>query len=165
MMMEHPDWEVLNRGINGQRSDEILSRFERDVVSEKPNCVIILAGVNDVYEGISVDSIEKNLLEMYEEATRFDIVPVAATVLPYNTSSESDAENIRALNNWIKDTARVLSIPFCDTNRLVADPENRNRLKASSDGLHPDISGYRAMAKGLGEVVAKHFSRGIKMAD
>jgi len=35
IMKAHPEWEVLNRGVNGQRSDEILARFNRDVVTEK----------------------------------------------------------------------------------------------------------------------------------
>ena len=44
MMRMHPEWTVLNRGVNGQRSDEILARFERDVLSESPNYVVILGG-------------------------------------------------------------------------------------------------------------------------
>jgi lysophospholipase L1-like esterase len=33
----HPDWIILNRGVNGQRTDEILARFNRDVVQENPH--------------------------------------------------------------------------------------------------------------------------------
>ena len=29
---ERPDWDVLNKGINAQRSDEIAARFDRDVL-------------------------------------------------------------------------------------------------------------------------------------
>ena len=32
LMQEHADWRVLNRGVNGERTDEIRSRFRRDVV-------------------------------------------------------------------------------------------------------------------------------------
>ncbi|HKT21876.1 MAG TPA: hypothetical protein VJR06_04585, partial [Nitrososphaerales archaeon] len=39
MMETHPKWEVLNRGVNGQRSDQILSRFDRDVLKEGPEVV------------------------------------------------------------------------------------------------------------------------------
>ena len=31
LMQAHPDWVVLNHGVNGERSDQILARFERDV--------------------------------------------------------------------------------------------------------------------------------------
>lgn len=82
MMKAHPGWVVLNRGIDGQRSDEILARFQRDVVQEAPDYVIVLAGVNDIYQGIPLESIKRNILEMYASAVKAKIVPVAATVLP-----------------------------------------------------------------------------------
>lgn len=156
MMKAHPSWIVMNRGINGQRSDEILSRFQRDVLLEKPDYVIILAGVNDVYQGLPLESIERNLLEMYQHAARAKIVPVAATVLPYNTASKSESSKIQKLNNWIRNTAKSIGIPFCDTNGAVADPSNPDRLRGSPDGLHPDVSGYQNMGVRLTEVIERH---------
>jgi lysophospholipase L1-like esterase len=50
-MKAHPDWEVVNQGINAQRSDVIAARFEEDVIAKKPAVVVIIAGVNDVYQG------------------------------------------------------------------------------------------------------------------
>src|SRR5438093_13752620 len=47
MMKLHPEWLVLNRGINGQRSDEIRERLERDVLREECDYAIILACVTD----------------------------------------------------------------------------------------------------------------------
>jgi len=155
IMKAHPEWKVYNRGVNGQRSDEILSRFKRDVVKIKPNYAIILAGVNDVYQGVPLDSIKTNLKPMYLEAVEKNIVPVAATVLPYN-SSKMEAMQIHKLNRWIKETANGLHIPFADTNVAVADPRNLDRLLASTDGLHPDVSGYRSMAIVLVRAIEQH---------
>ena len=55
LMQSHPEWEVLNRGVNGERSDQIRARFERDVVAARPVLVVVIAGVNDVYQGRPVD--------------------------------------------------------------------------------------------------------------
>ena len=85
MKRAHPRWTILNRGVKGQRSDEILSRFERDVVKANPVVVIVLAGVNDIYQGRTADSVMLNLEAMYVLAERSGIVPLAATVLPYNS--------------------------------------------------------------------------------
>jgi lysophospholipase L1-like esterase len=156
MMKAHPGWVVLNRGIDGQRSDEILARFQRDVVQEAPDYVIVLAGVNDIYQGIPLKSIKRNILEMYASAVKAKIVPVAATVLPYNTASKSKASTIRQLNSWIRSTAKSLGIPFCDTSAAVASPSNPDRLQASPDGHHPDVACYRTMAMRLTEVIEKH---------
>ena len=51
LMETHPDWQVLNRGVDGERSDQIRARFARDVAQAAPDLVVIIAGVNDVYQG------------------------------------------------------------------------------------------------------------------
>jgi len=153
MMKNHPEWTVLNRGIDGQRSDEILARFGRDAIEAKPNYVIILAGVNDIYQGAAIEFTKNNLLFMYQNSISAGIRPVSASVLPYNTSSRSEATVIRDLNNWIEYTANRLEILFCDTNLAVADPENRDRLRGSPDGYHPDVLGYRDMGELLARVI------------
>jgi len=155
MEKAHPEWTVLNRGVNGQRSDEILARFERNVLSESGNCVVILAGVNDVYQGAPSDFTKKHLLTMYEKAIAAKIPAVAATVLPYNTASPRDAGAIRDLNDWIANTAYRLGIMFCDTNLAVRDPRNKDRLLSTPDGLHPDVSGYCKMGQVLAETISR----------
>jgi lysophospholipase L1-like esterase len=153
MMKAHPDWTVFNRGINGQRSDEILARFQRDVTQTKPDYVIVLAGVNDIYQGVSVESIKNNLLAMYQHSISDGITLVTASVLPYNTASASETTAIRDLNSWIEYTANRLETLFCDTNSAVADPEKRDRLRSSPDGYHPDVPGYRSMGEALAHVI------------
>ncbi|MDA4117497.1 MAG: GDSL-type esterase/lipase family protein [Thaumarchaeota archaeon] len=149
MMRAHPEWVVLNQGINGQRSDEILSRFQRDVVAEKATMVIILAGVNDIYQGRTIESIKRNLEAMYESAGRNGIVAVATTVLPYNIASREESRSIRDLNQWIKTTSNAAGRLFCDTNLAVRDDLNPDLLASSPDGIHPDVEGYRRMGQAL----------------
>src|SRR5262245_4257251 len=36
LMKAHPEWDVLNRGVNGERSDQIARRFDRDVLAAAP---------------------------------------------------------------------------------------------------------------------------------
>jgi lysophospholipase L1-like esterase len=149
MMRAHPEWTVLNRGVNGQRSDQILARFERDVVKEAPAVVIVLAGVNDVYQGRAAAAVERSLEAMYELAERSHIVPLGATVLPYNTSGRSEAEAIRELNGWISNACKAPGRLFCDTNLAVRDKGDPDLLASSPDALHPDVEGYRRMGEAL----------------
>ena len=39
-MQAHPEWMVMNHGVNGERSDQIRGRFERDVVDLAPQAVV-----------------------------------------------------------------------------------------------------------------------------
>jgi lysophospholipase L1-like esterase len=106
LMQKHPDWNVLNRGINGERSDQILARFRRNVIEEEPEIAVILAGVNDIYQGLPSEYAARNLSMMYSMATQADIIPVSCTVLPYNTMGAKEAEVRRKLNAWIESESR-----------------------------------------------------------
>jgi lysophospholipase L1-like esterase len=46
---EHPNW--IDQGIGGQTSNQVLARFQADVVDLHPEMVHILIGTNDVYPG------------------------------------------------------------------------------------------------------------------
>ena len=159
MARAHAEWTVLNRGINGQTAAEIRGRFERDVLRAKPAYVIILAGVNDIFGGGSAEVVERDLAVMYADALDAAIVPVAASVLPYDQATPQATAAIFTLNMWIESFAKVLDIPFADTHAAVADPNAPHRLHGSPDGLHPDVDGYRRMADTLARTIEAHIAR------
>ena len=150
----HPDWRVLNCGVNGERSDEIAARFDRDVLPHAPDVVVIIAGVNDVYQGLGAAHVTTQLGAMYDRARQAGIAVVAGTIVPYNTATPDQNARMRAINAWIRDTAaRRAGIWFAETRQAAADPADTDRLAASSDGLHPDIDGYRRMADALAPAI------------
>src|SRR5467141_2849424 len=159
MMRAHPEWTVLNRGINGETAAEVRARFERDVVPAKPAYVIVLAGVNDLFGGSEAESVERELGVMYADALDAGIVPVAASVLPYDRATPRATSAIFTLNTWIESFAKVLDIPFADTHAAVADPRSPVRLRGSPDGLHPDVDGYRRMGDALTRTIEAHLAQ------
>jgi len=148
MMRRRPQWNVLNYGIKGETSGQIRGRLH-DALKLQPRCIIILAGANDVSRGFPLSAIANNLLAMYKEAEGQNVLPVAATVLPYNRTSPDQAKAIKALNAWIKKASDRLHIPIADLNAAVRDPENADRLNGSPDDEHPDVGGYRKMGMTL----------------
>jgi len=150
----HPDWQVLNRGINGERSDQIRGRFERDVVQSGASVVIIIAGVNDIYRGRSAESVIGNLKWMYGRARSRGILVVAGSILPYNTATREQNEKMKTVNAWVCHLAENnLGVRFCDTRQSVAHPKDPNQLMDSPDGLHPGVDGYRKMAEALAPIL------------
>jgi len=148
MMRSHPDWIVLNRGVNGETAEEVRAAY-----------AIILAGVNDIFAGQRAETVERHLAAMYADVLDAGIVPVAATVLPYNSATARASGDILTLNAWIENLTKVLGILFCDTHAAVADPADSNRLRGSPDGLHPDVAGYRAMGEVLTRTIEDHLRR------
>ncbi len=156
LMQRHPEWQVLNRGVNGERTDQIAARFDRDVLGPNPRAVVIIAGVNDVYQGRSVEAITTMLGEMYRRAADTSIPVVAGSIIPYNTATPAQNDAMRDVNEWIARQAGTdRKITFVDTRRAVARPEDINKLRASDDGLHPDVAGYRLMADAIEPGIVK----------
>jgi acyl-CoA thioesterase-1 len=151
LMQSHADWRVLNRGVNGERSDQIAARFERDVVSARPAAVVIIAGVNDVYQGRPVADVQRELDAMYAAARAAKIRVVAGSIIPYNTATPEQNQAMHAVNDWIRTQAAAHddSMVFCDTRHAVAAPGAPDRLVSSPDDLHPSPEGYKLMAAAL----------------
>ena len=165
LMQRRPEWRVLNRGVNAQRTDQIHARFERDVfqsggpspaLAAKPDAVVIIAGVNDVYQGRGADAVTRELESMYDMALAARIPIVAGTILPFNTATADQNARMHAVNGWIRSYAsRTPRVVFCDTRAAVAAPGAPDRLVSSPDNLHPSPEGYRLMAAALEPSIAR----------
>jgi acyl-CoA thioesterase I len=150
LVQGHPEWEVLNRGVNGERSDQVAARFERDVIDAAPAIVVIIAGVNDVYQGRPVEHVARHLDAMYARALRADIKIVAGTIVPYNTATADQNAKMHAINAWIATRAAAnAAMAFVDTRAAVAAPGSPDLLAETPDRLHPSPAGYRRMADAI----------------
>jgi len=147
LMQAHPDWRVLNRGVNGERSDQIRARWARDVAAAHPAAVVIIAGVNDVYQGRPVSHVLAELRAMYDLAAAAGIPAVAGSIVPYDTATPEQNAKMREINAWIRaEAGRDPNVTFADTRAAAASDHDPDRLRSSPDGLHPDADGYRRMA-------------------
>ena len=154
LMQAHAAWRVLNRGVNGERTDHIAARFDRDVLAHRPDAVIVIAGVNDVYQGLAVADVTSTLQQIYDRARHAGIPVIAGSIVPYNTATPAQNAAMRAINRWIAGApSRDSNIVFADTRAAAADPADIDRLSGSPDELHPDIEGYRRMAEALRPVI------------
>jgi lysophospholipase L1-like esterase len=150
LIREHPEWRVLNRGVNGERTDQIRRRFNRDVVLAHADLVIIVAGVHDIYQGRTAESVQSGLLAIYRAAHDAAIPAVAGSILPYNTATPEQNARMHTVNRWIRDVgSRETGLFFCDTRAAVAMPGRPDVLASSPDDVHPSPAGYRLMAAAL----------------
>ncbi len=171
LMKSHPDWRVLNRGVNGERSDEIRARFGRNVIADTkkgygPLFVVIIAGVNDIYQGRPAEAVQRELEAMYDAARAARIPVVAGTIIPYNTATDDQNRRMHAVNAWIRHYAESHSgVAFCDTRAAVAARGRPDRLVSSPDDLHPSPDGYRLMALALEPVIERMIKQGEQVGE
>src|SRR5215469_16724890 len=145
--------EVLNRGIGGQTTPQMLVRFQQDVVRLRPAVVHILAATNDFAENTgptTLAAIEDNFRSMVEIAQANHIRVVLGSVLPVADypwrRGLQPSPRITALNSWLRDYARQRKLVYVDYYSALVDAEGAQKSTLSVDGVHPNPAGYTVMA-------------------
>jgi len=155
---------LINKGISGETTPEMLARFDDDVIAIEPDVVMILAGINDIAQNTgyrSVPDIFKNIVEMVSLAKAAKITPVICSVLPTNVlpwrEEVSPADLVIELNLMLKGFCTDNNIIYVDYFSEMVGLEKELRKELTYDGVHPDKNGYVVMEKILLAVVNKLF--------
>jgi len=142
------DWQVINQGVGGDNTTEMLARIDK-AVALNPHFVIIMGGTNDLAKGdVLLATIQANIREMCTQVESNGAVPVLCTVPPDNFSLEQRD----ILNGWIAEFAASNGYDLIDFYTVIDDPSNpghSNPLLVMSDGLHPNAAGYSAMGNAI----------------
>ena len=140
----------------------MLLRFRQDVISLKPEMVVILAGINDIAENtgpISLENILGNIISMAELAKANNIKVVLSSVLPANKfpwrPDLQPAEKVIELNKMLEKYSRDNNLAYIDYYSKMADSQKGLDAKFTNDGVHPTLSGYKIMAPLAEEAIAK----------
>lgn len=146
------DHGILDRGISGQTSAQMLVRFRSDVVALRPQIVHILGGTNDVAGNTgptSTQDFKNNIMSMVEIARSNGIGVILGSIPPtaaFNWQPEVDPKPwIEQLNTWLRAYATQSHVQFIDYYTALAGPTGEFRADLSNDGVHPNRSGYRLM--------------------
>lgn len=160
----HPEFFAENnfvgRGISGQVTAQMLSRFQADVVALRPKMVIIMAGTNDIAMNngyIAHENILQNIQSMVELAKYHRIEPVLCSCLPAAAfkwrPNMTPAEDIKRLNEMIRAYAKANKIKYIDYYSALADEHGGLPEKYAADGVHPNMDGYTIMETTLLEAL------------
>jgi lysophospholipase L1-like esterase len=143
---------VLNRGISGQTSEQMLVRFQSDVVALRPRVVVILAGTNDIAGNTGPNSpqdFRSAIMSMAQIARANGIRVVLCSIPPtaaFNWRPHLDPRPwIKSLNSWLRSYAIRNQLGYVDYYPLLVGPSGEFRADLSNDGVHPNRSGYRLM--------------------
>lgn len=148
------DNNLIDRGISGQTTSQMLVRFREDVINLKPKTVVILAGINDIAENtgpITLEAIFGNIKSMIELAQANKIKVILCSVLPANSfywnTNIKPAAKVVQLNKLLSSYAKEKSIAYVNYYSEMVDSELGLQKKYGEDGVHPNITGYKVMEK------------------
>jgi lysophospholipase L1-like esterase len=146
--------DVINRGISGQTTAQMLVRFKSDVLNLKPRVVHLLMGTNDVAGNTGATTlkrIEDAISSMAEQARASGAKVVIGSVLPmkvvtWRKEIQAPDTMIRELNRWLSDYAKREEFMYVDYFSVLEDGTGAFKSALTVDGVHPNKSGYDVMA-------------------
>ena len=151
---------ILNRGISGQTTPQMLVRLRSDVIALKPRIVHILAGTNDVAGNTGPNrpqDFKDNIMTMAELARAHGIRVVLASIPPaasFNWRPQlHPAGQIQELNRWLRDYASRNKFDYVDYYSVLVGPNGGFKPELSNDGVHPNREGYRLMRKQVAQKI------------
>jgi len=154
--------KIVNVGIGGQKAEDLLPRFQRDVVDRKPAVVTISIGINDVWHRLGAPhddqvlaTYKANVGRMVEmaQAAGIRVLLLAPTVIQENPAEEGN----RRLVRYVEALRAVAQEKQCGLSDLHAmflsalqhKPEGETGHWLTSDGVHMNPLGDAVMAVGV----------------
>ncbi len=132
----------LNQSISGETTAHMLRRLHY-FASARPDTIHIMAGINDLKQGASEDSVVRNLQQMVgrlrQQHPQAQIV--VHSILPTRWES-LPSDRIQRVNGRLAQLAQQPRVTFVDLQTAFADDQGQLRRELTTDGLHLSRQGY-----------------------
>jgi len=164
---QYPDLKipkVINVGISGQKAEDLVKRFEKDVVERKPAFVTISIGINDVWHRLKNPHDEQVLREYGRNVERMvemaqdagiRVILLAPTVIEENPKAEGNVRLARYIAAG-KDIAQRRKCTYVDLHQMFLDAIAAGKVEPdakgnrfTTDGVHMKPAGDALMAVGV----------------
>jgi len=137
--------QIINQGVCGETTGDMLLRFEQDVAAPAPAYAIIMGGTNDAFMDISPEEVAENIEAMLNLSSTSGIVPLIGLPPPVDfTEEEALLEEYR---QQMRALALTRNITVLDFYAAMVNPTGGLRRGLHDDGVHPNEAGYRVMAE------------------
>jgi len=151
-----PNFTLANRGLAGDTTEGMIRRLPTTKVCQ-PKLVCVMAGINDLSQGYTVDQVIKNYRQMldYWQGEKIEV---------WVQSTLYVGERIATLNPLVTELNQQLSLlckqralRFIDLNQYLC-PEHYLPLNCSCDDLHLNSIAYKKWLDTLAPLLEQRFN-------
>jgi len=157
----NPKYELIGAGIGGNKVYDLFLRFEDDVLSKKPDVVVIYIGVNDVWHkqtsqtGTDLNKFTAFYIAMITKLQSAGVKVIVCT--PAVIGERTDFSNsldgdLNQYSNTIRELAAKYKCDLIDLRKAFLDynlknnPENKESGILTTDRVHLNPAGNKLVA-------------------
>ena len=149
---------AIPAGISGHKSNQMLARLEKDVLSKKPDWMTLSCGVNDVWhgaKGVSLEDYKVNITKIVDQCQAAGVKVMILTATMIKEAQTNDLnQKLVPYNEFLRTLAAEKKCLLADLNADMqaaiakAGPDKKGNL-LTSDGVHMNPAGNEMMALGV----------------
>lgn len=151
----YPNARVINLGVGGATSGNVLARQLGRAVELRPHLVTLSVGPNDITRRVPVEQYEKNLEEIFGRLRETgavlvaNLIPDLAVTPRYRSSPDREAVGQRtvAFNEALARQAKKHGVELVDIYAASREEVPRRPELVWADGYHPSDVGYARWAE------------------
>lgn len=148
-----PQVRVYNLGISGDKTQDLIKRFDAEAKARKPDLIIFCIGTNDSKHntnpnGTPPKEIETRYNNLISKAKKFTekVLILGITNVDDNNEKGYKNESVEVVNRIIEKLAKKQNLPFVDLFGILSIDE-------FEDGLHPNAKGHQKIFEKVKEAV------------
>lgn len=147
------NYNLINKGVNGNTTIDMLIRFSEDVIANNPTLIFIMGGTNDLLSNKSLSSIIKNIELMIKESLSINskvILGIPPTIIgsdayklfsPSSTYDYCENELSKLREELIK-LSKKYNLQYWDFYNLTLENIYTDIF---NDGIHLNIKGQNLL--------------------
>ena len=162
----YDEYRVVNSGISGNTTNDLINRIDNDLYDYNPSVVIIQIGTNDLRANIKDEEIITNIKTIIKgiRKNRKNASILVESIYPLNRDMDTEYWNgvntdynnkhIIKLNKDIKKLCKIEHIKYIDVYTSLLDDNKNLKEVYSKEGLHLTDLGYYKVTK----IIKKYLS-------
>ena len=141
----YPHLVMHNAGVAGNTVAQVKARLSGDVLSLKPNLVILNIGTNDSLRKVALDDYRRDLTDVVQQIRR-----QGARVLLMTPPALRDPERRKQqlpMDDIVRETAQACGCTFLDMHAAFVQGEAAGKELWGPDGVHHKLDGWRTLGR------------------
>lgn len=160
----HPDLLILNRGISGNRVNELILRWQTDVMDIHPSVLSIYIGINDIWhhhewgKPYSIDAFTSMYQQLIDQTlakkpnTKLLLIsPFVLKMGHYKAVWQKDLDDIIQAVHELSNKNKTLYLSLTDVFNEAVKTHSMDDL--TWDGVHPKTLGHELIATAIEHIL------------
>ncbi len=159
------DLRFYNRGIGGNRTKDLVERWNTDCISLNPSLVSIMVGINDTWrrydrnDATTPEQFESNyrvLLDKIKTELTADIVLLEPFILHFSEERKKYREDLDPKIEIVNKLAEEYKTKLIPLDKIFQNKcKHQPPLYWTRDGIHPTLAGHALIAQSWLKYVVK----------